>query len=136
VGISRGIPLSNTNQLWGLLWGILVFGELRGASHGIMARVVGGSLLMAIGAVAIAFSSAPEGEYISWKEAAQRESDLYSIDPAYVAASMEGNEKSETPFRRTWLDWSLVVAATSIFVAFGALAVIPTWNSTGSGWRG
>ena len=34
VGISRGIPLSNTNQLWGLLWGILVFGELRGAPHG------------------------------------------------------------------------------------------------------
>src|SRR5206468_1870906 len=31
VGISRGIPLSNTNQLWGLLWGIFVFGELRGA---------------------------------------------------------------------------------------------------------
>ncbi len=30
VGISRGIPLSNTNQLWGLLWGIFVFGELRG----------------------------------------------------------------------------------------------------------
>src|SRR2546429_5575228 len=30
VGISRGIPLSNSNQLWGLLWGILVFGELQG----------------------------------------------------------------------------------------------------------
>jgi putative copper resistance protein D len=28
VGISRGIPLSNTNQLWGLAWGLLVFGEL------------------------------------------------------------------------------------------------------------
>ena len=27
VGISRGIPLSNSNQLWGLLWGIFVFGE-------------------------------------------------------------------------------------------------------------
>jgi len=125
VGISRGIPLSNTNQLWGLLWGILVFGELRGAPHGILAKVVGGSLVMAVGAVAIAFSSAPEGEYISWKEAAQRESDLYAIDPAFVASSMEGKEKSETPFRRTWLDWSLVVAATAIFVAFGALAVIP-----------
>jgi len=24
VGISRGIPLSNSNQLWGLLWGTLV----------------------------------------------------------------------------------------------------------------
>ena len=125
VGISRGIPLSNTNQLWGLLWGILVFGELRGAPHGIISKVVGGSLLMAVGAVAIAFSSAPESEYVSWKEAAQRESDLYTIDPAYVASSMEGKEKSETPFRRTWLDWSLVVAATSIFVAFGTMAVIP-----------
>jgi drug/metabolite transporter (DMT)-like permease len=125
VGISRGIPLSNTNQLWGLLWGILVFGELRGAPHGIIAKVVGGSLLMAVGAVAIALSSAPESEYLSWKEAAQRESDLYAIDPAYVASSMEGKEKSETPSRRTWLDWSLVVGATSIFVAFGTLAVIP-----------
>ena len=28
IGISRGIPLSNTNQLWGLAWGALVFGEL------------------------------------------------------------------------------------------------------------
>ncbi len=125
VGISRGIPLSNTNQLWGLLWGILVFGELRGAPHGIMAKVVGGSLLMAVGAVAIAFSSAPEGEYVSWKEAAQRESDLYAIDSSYVASSMEGREKSAAPFRRTWLDGLLVVAATSVFIAFGALAVIP-----------
>jgi drug/metabolite transporter (DMT)-like permease len=31
VGIGRGIPLSNTNQLWGLAWGALVFGELRSA---------------------------------------------------------------------------------------------------------
>jgi hypothetical protein len=28
VGISRAIPLSNTNQLWGFAWGVLVFGEL------------------------------------------------------------------------------------------------------------
>ena len=33
VGISRGIPLSNSNQLWGLLWGIFVFGELHGSWH-------------------------------------------------------------------------------------------------------
>ena len=26
IGIGRGIPLSNTNQLWGLAWGALVFG--------------------------------------------------------------------------------------------------------------
>ena len=125
VGISRGIPLSNTNQLWGLLWGILVFGELGGAPHATVAKVVIGSLVMGIGAVAIAFSSAPEGEYVSWKEAAQRESDLYNIDPAYVATRMEGKEKSAAAHRRTWLDWSLVASATAIFIAFGALAVVP-----------
>ena len=125
VGISRAIPLSNTNQVWGLLWGILVFGELRGAAHGVVARVIGGSLLMAAGAVAIAFSSAPESEYISWREAAQRESDFYQIDPAYVARSMEAKERRQQPFRRTWLDWSLVSGATALFVVFGALAAVP-----------
>src|SRR6202047_1033989 len=54
VGISRGIPLSNTNQLWGLLWGMLVFGELHGRSHSVYAQVIGGSLLMMAGVAAIA----------------------------------------------------------------------------------
>jgi drug/metabolite transporter (DMT)-like permease len=122
-GISRGIPLSNTNQVWGLLWGILVFGEFRNASHGVMVRVVGGSVLMAAGAVAIAFSSASSDEYISWKEAAQRESDFYNINPAYVAASLEGKEAGSS--RRTWFDALLVTAATAVFVIFGALAIVP-----------
>src|SRR5207249_2040713 len=42
VGISRGIPLSNTNQLWGLVWGLLVFGELRGGPATTYGQVVGG----------------------------------------------------------------------------------------------
>jgi drug/metabolite transporter (DMT)-like permease len=124
-GISRGIPLSNTNQVWGLLWGILVFGEFHNAAHGVMIRVVGGSVLMAAGAVAIAFSSASADEYISWKEAAQRESDLYSINPAYVAESMEGKEGIGGRSRRTWLDALLVSGATAVFVIFGALAIVP-----------
>src|SRR5205814_1099574 len=45
VGISRGIPLSNSNQVWGLLWGVFVFGELHGRSASVYAQVVGGSLL-------------------------------------------------------------------------------------------
>src|SRR5207247_10450178 len=32
VGISRGIPLSNTNQLWGLVWGIAGFGGRGGGA--------------------------------------------------------------------------------------------------------
>lgn len=125
VGISRGIPLSNTNQLWGLLWGILVFGELHGLTRGVYAQVIGGSLLMAAGAVAIAFSSATEGEYSSWKEAAQRESDLYNIEPAYVAARMEGKETNAKNHARTLIDWLLIGGATLVFAAFGFLASIP-----------
>src|SRR5947207_1799323 len=63
IGISRGVPLSNTNQLWGLLWGILVFAELRGASRTIHFEVIGGSVLMALGAGAVAASSATEKEH-------------------------------------------------------------------------
>src|SRR5438034_8337877 len=73
VGISRGIPLSNTNQLWGLLWGILVFGELRGAAGRTYAQVVGGSLLMALGAGGIALASATGPEHRRWQDAATRE---------------------------------------------------------------
>ena len=56
--------------------------------------MIGGSLLMAAGAVAIACSSASESEYSSWKEAAQCEIDLYGIDPEYVMTRMEGSESS------------------------------------------
>jgi drug/metabolite transporter (DMT)-like permease len=125
VGISRGIPLSKTNQLWGLLWGILVFGELHSLRRGLYAQVIGGSLLMAAGAVAIAFSSATEGEYSSWKEAAQREIDLYNIEPAYVGARMEGKETNAKNHARTLIDWLLIGGATLIFAAFGFMASIP-----------
>src|SRR5262250_17732 len=73
VGISRGIPLSNTNQLWGLLWGVIVFGELHGRSTSTYTQVIGGSLMVAAGAAAIAFSSASPGEHANWHAAAQRE---------------------------------------------------------------
>ena len=57
LGIGRGIPLSNTNQLWGLAWGALVFGELATADRQHMLLVVGGSILMILGALAISTRS-------------------------------------------------------------------------------
>ena len=125
VGISRGIPLSNTNQLWGLLWAILVFNELHGLSAGIYAKVIGGSLLMAAGAVAIALSSASDDEYSSWKEAAQREVELYRLNPEYVASRMEGREDAIKGAGRGWGDWLLIIGATLVFVWLGSMARIP-----------
>src|SRR5436309_5528293 len=126
VGISRGIPLSNSNQLWGLLWGILVFGELHGRSSSIYLEVIGGSLLMMLGVGAIAFSSATGQEQTRWKEAAIRESDRYGVAADFVEARMDGRQLvTEAKPSRGALDWLLVVFATSVFVMFAAMARVP-----------
>src|SRR5947199_6887356 len=126
VGISRGIPLSNTNQLWGLLWGVFVFGELKGAGSGVYWRVIGGSLLMAAGAGAIALATAPGREHRRWQEAGARESGRYGVATEYVYARMDGRQAAgeSAPSRSVW-DWLLVAAATAIFVVFASMARVP-----------
>jgi glucose uptake protein GlcU len=126
VGISRGIPLSNSNQLWGLLWGIFVFHELHGSAASTYMQVVGGSLLMLLGVGAIAFSSASGEEQVQWKEAAQRESQRYNIAADYVEARMQGTEvEGEAKPSRSVFDWILVAGATSIFVICATMARAP-----------
>jgi glucose uptake protein GlcU len=126
VGISRGIPLSNSNQLWGLLWGVFVFGELRGSSASTYSQVIGGSLLMMLGVAAIAFSSAAGKEQAHWQEASLRESRRYNIAEDYVQARMQGMqmEGEVRPPRTVW-DWLLVAVATGIFTFFATLARAP-----------
>src|SRR5260370_28090528 len=58
LGIGRGIPLSNTNQLWGLAWGALVFGELANADRQHMLLVIGGAGMMILGALAVSTAGA------------------------------------------------------------------------------
>lgn len=125
VGISRGVPLSNTNQLWGLVWGILVFHELRGGSQRVYAQVIGGSILMALGAVAIALSSASGHEHSQWRAAAEREGKRYGVGDAYVRAGMEGRETEGRAGHRTFIDWLLVASVTTIFGALAIMARIP-----------
>jgi len=131
VGISRGIPLSNTNQLWGLLWGILVFGELRGLRSSLYAQVVGGSLLMAAGAAAIALSSVSSKERARWREAAERESRRYAVSSDFVNAALSGlNPTAATNIStsrpgRSFLDWLLILLATAAFLVLATLARAP-----------
>jgi hypothetical protein len=130
VGISRGIPLSNTNQLWGLLWGVLVFHELTGASRAVYARVAGGSILMALGALAISLSSATEREHSSWQDAAEREGRRYGVEGDYIRAGLDGRAHQPTPTRRTLFDWLLVAGTTGLFVVFAAMAKLPHVNAS------
>ncbi len=123
-GITRGIPLSNTNQLWGLMWGILVFGELRGAPHSVFAQVIGGSIVMALGAVVIALSSVSRSEHLRWEVAAAREGSRYGVDPQYTRSRLAGKDVSVRR-GRTWVDWSVVTIATATIIVFALAARAP-----------
>lgn len=124
VGISRGIPLSNTNQLWGLLWGMLVFGELSGSGQAVLLRVVGGSVIMALGAGAIALSTAPFKEHARWQDAARRDAERYGVDPGYVTQRLLGHD-ADPPRGRTLWDWLIVAAATAVFLGAASFAEAP-----------
>jgi drug/metabolite transporter (DMT)-like permease len=79
IGIGRGIPLSNTNQLWGLAWGALVFGETAGMSAMARGLILGGSAMVAAGAWAISSAEAPDAERAAWKRAVERECIRYGL---------------------------------------------------------
>ena len=123
IGIGRGIPLSNTNQLWGLAWGALVFGELAGLGLTAQILVIAGSLVMIAGATAISFAEAPASEQASWKKAMQRECSRYDLDPVRVTAILQGDDPlaRETPARRRW-ELLIVAAAVGVFLWLASFA--------------
>jgi drug/metabolite transporter (DMT)-like permease len=133
IGIGRGIPLSNTNQLWGLAWGALVFGELRGQGETARILTVAGSFAMILGAVAISLAEAPEGERAAWKRAMERECERYGLDGAAAEAALRGEAAAGAGPRRRWWELAVVAAAVAVFVWLGvgarrqAIAVDGTW---------
>jgi drug/metabolite transporter (DMT)-like permease len=120
IGIGRGIPLSNTNQLWGLAWGALVFGELAGLGATGQALVIAGSAIMIVGAAAIGFAEAQGGEQLAWKKAMERECDRYGLNAARVASILQGNDPlSDEKPQRHWWEALVVLAAIGVFVYLG-----------------
>jgi glucose uptake protein GlcU len=125
LGIGRGIPLSNTNQLWGLAWGALVFGELATADRQHLLLVVGGSILMILGALAISTAVASAKEHSSTNEAVLRECNRYGLNYHRAIMAQAGDELGGRDERRPWWDYAIVLAATGIFIALGVQAVVP-----------
>ncbi len=125
LGIGRGIPLSNTNQLWGLAWGALVFGELAGADHQHLLLVIGGSVLMILGALAISTAVASAKEHSSTNEALLRECLRYGLDYDKTIMAQAGDEFGGTKEKRRWWDYLIVLTATTIFITLGIRAVVP-----------
>lgn len=113
IGIGRGIPLSNTNQLWGLAWAVFVFGELRGQPGAAQALVVTGSLIMIAGAVLISRAEASAAERARWEEAVDRERERYGADAGPDPAA--GDRAAAGAGRRRWWDWLIVLGAVGVF---------------------
>jgi drug/metabolite transporter (DMT)-like permease len=120
IGIGRGIPLSNTNQLWGLAWGALVFAELSGLSPSAKALVIAGSLVMIAGAISISLADPGASELVNWRQAMDRECDRYGLDTEKVAAVVAGDDPLALhPQQRHWWEVVVMLVAVGIFVWLG-----------------
>jgi glucose uptake protein GlcU len=125
LGIGRGIPLSNTNQLWGLAWGALVFGELTHVPMTQKLFVVGGSVVMILGAMSISSAVAGESEHASMDAVLVKECKRYNMDYDRVLAECRGWDSGNNQERRGWWDYLIVAFAAGIFAWLGRNAAIP-----------
>ena len=126
IGISRGIPISNTNQLWGMAWGALVFRELAGAGLQSQLAAVLGSIVMVLGMLVIGSAAVSATEQVSWQAAATRECTRYGLSFEEVLALQNG----EAPNRalsagRSWWDVLVVILAVSVFVWAASVTTRP-----------
>ena len=116
IGIGRAIPLSNTNQLWGLAWGAFVFGEFAHTSLPLRILVLGASAIMILGALAITAASAPVAERESCLRAIGRECEKYRLDTTRTIRAYEGLEpEHDVSRKRPWWDFLILGAAAAIF---------------------
>ena len=115
VGISRAIPLSNTNQLWGFAWGVLVFGELSHVPASTRLLALAASGIMILGAMLIAGAGVSPAESASCVRAVRRECDRYDLDLHQTLRAQEGSESVAGEPRRWW-DFAIMAAALAVFV--------------------
>ena len=85
--------------------------------------VVVGSVIMAIGAAAVALATTGDTEHDRWRDAAEHEARRYGVDLEWVRARLVG--AASTPPRRTWIDWTLVAISTAVFVFVAGIAEAP-----------
>jgi drug/metabolite transporter (DMT)-like permease len=117
IGIGRGIPLSNTNQLWGLALGALVFGEMAGLNPSAKLLIFAGSSIMILGALAISMADPGDSELVNWKSAMNRECDRYGLDTQAVTAVVAGDDPhAGKAHKRTWWEILIMCSAVGVFV--------------------
>jgi drug/metabolite transporter (DMT)-like permease len=135
VGISRAIPLSNTNQLWGFAWGVLVFGELAGVHGSVRLLALLGSLITIGGAMLIAGATVSSGESASVLDAIRRECDRYSMNFDDTVRDHRGGAMQGDAEARPWWDFLILLVALALFVWAGVYVRVPR-VFLHTGWAG
>jgi glucose uptake protein GlcU len=125
IGIGRAIPLSNTNQIWGLAWGALVFGELAQADNLRRLLVVVGTVVMILGALAVSTAVAGAREQVSIDRSLQRECSRYHLDYDRVQQVYGGSDSNSRDEGRHWFDYAILAAAVGVFLYLGLNARVP-----------
>jgi drug/metabolite transporter (DMT)-like permease len=126
VGISRAIPLSNTNQLWGFAWGVFVFGELAHVPRSTRLLALAASGIMILGAMLIAGAAVSVAESDACVRAVRRECDRYGLDLDATLRAQEGMESdSEARESRRWWDFLIMGFALAVFVWASHFARVP-----------
>jgi drug/metabolite transporter (DMT)-like permease len=126
LGIGRGIPLSNTNQIWGVAWGALVFGELAHADLAHKLLVISGSIVMILGALAVSTAVATAREHTSTNDSLVRECSRYNLDYHSVFQAYAGVENKDRDQKRGWWDYAIVAVAVGAFIYLGVNARVPS----------
>lgn len=83
---------------------------------------------MAAGAGAIALSSVAGKEHGRWHDAAHREGRRYGVSADYVQAGLAGEDSNcegAGNRARTWLDWTIVAIATTVFIGSAVASRVP-----------
>lgn len=124
LGIGRGIPLANTNQIWGLAWGVLVFGELAHADPAHRLLALAGSVVMILGAILVSMAVETERESASTEAAIVRECNRYGLDAKKLLSSM-GDAPESADKRRSLWDYLILSLSVGVFVLLGAWAERP-----------
>src|SRR5918912_3217387 len=114
VGLSIAFPLWNSNSLLGIIWGIVLFDELRGADARRWFGVVGGALLMFAGAMALAIASSAQ---------APARDALRGVIAALTAGVLWGT--MYIPYRKAYLTGMSPLSFVTFFTV-GELGMMPS----------
>jgi uncharacterized membrane-anchored protein len=113
----------NTNQLLGVAWGVLVFGELATANNAHKLLVVVGSVVMILGAILVSSAVAKGRELTFTNDALLRECDRYGLSYQKTIVAYGGSDDREV--RRSWWDYCIIAVAVGVFVWLGLCAAAP-----------